>query len=66
MSYFKHDDKPPKVQAPVGGMVPQKPKPPIESQADTRGKRDKGSFVHGKPTHPTGGGGSASNKKPTP
>lgn len=59
------DSKPNNKQGGQGGMVPQKPKPPITG-GNSQGGSPGGSFNKGRPTHPTGGGGSTVNKKPTP
>lgn len=58
------DSKPPKRQGPVGGMVPQKPKPPLTGGNSQGGPG--GSWMRGSRPKPTGGGGTASNSKPTP
>lgn len=57
----KPNNKQPTTQ---GGMVPQKPKPPITG-GNSQGTPG-GSWMRGTRPTPTGGGGSASNKKPTP
>lgn len=62
--YGMKDSKPNNKQGGQGGMVPQKPKPPIKG--GNTGGTPGGSYNKGKPTHPTGGGGSVVNKKPTP
>jgi hypothetical protein len=58
------DSKPNNKQGGQGGMVPQRPKPPITG-GNSQGTPG-GSFMKGKPTGSTRGSGSASNKKPTP
>lgn len=47
-----------------GGMVPQKPKPPITGGNSQGGSG--GSYNKGRPTKPTNGSSSTANKKPTP
>lgn len=56
-------DNKPRVKG-QGSMKGQTPKPPIRG-GNTQGGSG-GSYMKGKPTHPTGGGGSTVNKKPTP
>lgn len=58
------DSKPNNKQGGQGGMVPQRPKPPIKGGNSQSGAP--GSWMKGKPTGSTRGGGSASNPKPTP
>lgn len=58
------DSKPSNKQGGQGGMVPQKPKPPITG-GNSQGTPG-GSFNKGVRPTPRGGSSSAANKKPTP